>query len=431
MIEALRRLADLRLAPVSPDADRLAEILSAELPLRVREYPSGMECNGWTVPNSWRPRAAEIRFRGKRIYDGMAHPLGVPGYAPGFRGRVGWAELKEHLFHHPTLEDALVYHCDYFYKPWRRDWGFCVTRRFFDSLEEGEYEVRLEVEEKPGSMKVLAWDLPGEEESVVVLNAHTCHAAQANDDLAGVVVGVEAMRRLAERPRRRFSYRLVLAPEHLGTVFYLDDLPEEEVSRLRYALFLEMLGNRNRLALQESFTGRSALDRAARLYLSHHRGDHVSGPFRSVVGNDETVWEAPGYEIPCISLSRWPYPEYHSSLDTPEIIDPEMMEDAVGAVLGILDTLEGNRVMERRFRGLVCLGNPKYDLYISTEDPSIRALVSEDQRKWHRLMTCLYRYFDGETSLFDVAERHGVPFELLRSYVDRYEEKGLIRTLPA
>jgi len=87
--------------------------------------------------------------------------------------------------------------------------------------------------------------------------------------------------------------------------------------------------------------------------------------------------------------------------------------------------------MERRFRGLVCLGNPKYDLYISTEDPSIRALVSEDQRKWHRLMTCLYRYFDGETSLFDVAERHGVPFELLRSYVDRYEEKGLIRTLPA
>ena len=126
-----------------------------------------------------------------------------------------------------------------------------------------------------------------------------------------VLVGIEVMRRLKARATRRYSYRLVVAPEHLGTVFYLAGLSPDTTKTFRYAAFLEMLGNKHRLALQESFTGQSEIDLAAHHHLKFHAPDYYGDTFRKIVGNDETVWEGPGFEIPCISLSRAFYPEYH------------------------------------------------------------------------------------------------------------------------
>ena len=203
-------------------------------------------------------------------------------------------------------------------------------------------------------------------------------------------------------------------------------MPEEISDTFKYAMFLEMLGNKNRFALQESFTGESMIDRAAHHYLKHNFPDYVSDKFRKIVGNDETVWEAPGYEVPCISLSRWPYQEYHSNLDTEDIIYEEKMEESVEAVMGIIDILESNTVMQRHFKGLVALSNPKYDLYVSTFDPSIRNSVPEEQRKWNYLMNCLIRYFDGQTTILDIALKHDVEYSRLYAYLSKYKEKGLI-----
>jgi len=426
MIELLKKLCPLRLAPVSEDGDKAVELLCKELPFTIHEYASGEEYNGWTVPQKWQAVKAEIWKEGTLLYDGMQHPLGVAGYCPSFHGRVSLKELKEHLFYHPNYAEALVYHCDYYYKPWQKKWGLCVPYNLYRSLAEGDYEVVLETVYETGTMKVLDYFLEGESEETIIFNAHSCHPAQANDDISGIVVAIEIVRRLMKMKKRKFSYRVIIAPEHLGTVFYLKHCPEDLTQMFKYAMFLEMLGNKNRLALQETFTGETLLDKASHHYLRHHFQDYHGDTFRKIVGNDETVWEAPGYEIPCISLSRMPYPEYHSSLDTENIIFEEKLEEAVGAVLGILDIMETNTTMKRHFKGLVALSNPKYDLYISTFDPSIRPTVPEDQKKWNHLMNCLIRYFDEKTTIFDIAEKHEIDYTMLYPYIKKYEEKGLI-----
>ncbi|MFZ5994618.1 MAG: DUF4910 domain-containing protein [Thermodesulfobacteriota bacterium] len=426
MYDLLKKIYPLRLAPVSEDTDNAVKILCNELPFLVHEYKSGLEHNGWTVPQKWRPVKAEIRENGKLIYDGMKHPLGVVGYSSSFRGIVSLQDLRQHVFYHPGLPEALVYHCDYFYKPWRRDWGFSLTYDLFKNLNEGNYEVDIQTVFEDGTMKVLDCLLEGDTQDTIILNAHNCHAGQANDDISGVVVAVEVLRRLSERKRRKYSYRCIIAPEHLGTVFYLAHMPENVVKEFKFAIFLEMLGNKNRFALQESFTGDAVLDKAAHHYLGHNFPDHHSDGFRKIIGNDETVWEAPGYEIPCISLSRWPYPEYHSSMDDERIIHEEKLEEAVEAVLGIIDILETNARMKRHFTGLVALSNPQYDLYFSTADPSIRPTVPEDQLKWNYLMNCLIRYFDEKTTVLDIALKHDIEYLRLYKYIKNYEEKGLI-----
>jgi len=426
MIDLLKKIYPLRLAPVSEDTDKAVEILCEELPFFIHEFPSGEEYNGWQVPYSWKPIKGQIWKNDKCIYDGMKHPLGIVGYSTSFEGEIYLEELKKHLFYHPHFPDALVYHCDYYYKPWRRDWGFSVPYNLYKSLSPGKYYVVLKTQICEGTMKVLDYFLEGRRKDTIILNAHNCHAGQANDDISGVVVGIEVMKRLSKKKQRKYSYRLIIAPEHLGTVFYLKKVPLDEVSCFKYAIFLEMLGNDNRFALQESFTGDTLIDRAAHHYLYFHFPDYYGDKFRKIVGNDETVWEAPGYEIPCISLSRAPYPEYHSDKDNEEIISEERLEEAVKVVMGILEILETNTTLIRKFKGLVALSNPKYNLYIPTADPSIRPKVSEENRKWNYLMDCIVRYFEGKLTILDIAEKHQIEYFSLYEYLKKFKKVGLV-----
>jgi len=428
MMELLKAIYPLRLAPVSGGTDQCVKLLLEELPFTVHEYPSGVEHNGWVIPLKWEAHKAEIRKDGQLVYDGMAHPLGVVGYSQPFKGVVTLDELKRHLFTHPRWPNGLVYHCDLYYKVGRKDWGCCVPSNLYHALPAGEYDVDLRTTFEDGALKVCDYLLPGELEETIIFNAHNCHAGQANDDIAGVVVGVEVLKRLAKR-KNRYSYRLIIAPEHFGTVFYLANLSRRQIERFKYCVFLEMLGNDNRLALQESFTGTSELDRAAYQYLRHYRPDFFADKFRKIVGNDETVWEAAGIEIPTISLSRFPYPEYHSSMDTDDIILESQLEDAVEAVLGMVHILETNCTVRRQFEGLVALSHPKYNLYIDQADPSMRPTVPAEQRKWNYLMDCLPRYFDGKMTILDIAERHELPYDKLYAYIHRFQEKGLVEML--
>lgn len=426
MLRLMKLLYLLRLSPNSPDTDRAVEILQAELPFSVHEFKPGEEVNGWTVPHSWHVKKAEIRKNGRLIYNGQDHPLGVVGYAKSFQGKIDLEELKRHLCYRKDWPNAIGYHCDYYYKPWLSDWGFSVPYSLYQELEEGVYEVDLDTRFSDGSMKVCDYLLRGKSEETIILNAHNCHAAQANDDISGIVAGVEIIRRLS-RHKNHYSYRLIICPEHLGTVFYLSRIKKEEVDRFRYCIFLEALGNNRPFSLQRSFTGESLLDRAFQNYLHIRHPDHFADRFRKIIGNDETVWESPGFEIPTVSLSRFPFPEYHTSMDNEDIILEEKLEESVEAVLEVLDILESDCRLKRRFEGLIALSNPKYDLYVSPgTDPSMPAATNDDQRKWNYLMDCLPRYFDGKTTILDISEKHELPFEEVYHYICKFRDKGLV-----
>jgi aminopeptidase-like protein len=425
MMELLKKVYPLRMAPVSEGVDLADQILLGELPFEVLEFPSLSEHNGWIVPLKWEVKKAAIYKDGKLVYDGMQHPLCVMGYSKSFSGTLSLEELKEHLSYRADMPTAIGYHCDWFYKQHMRDWGFCIPYDIYKKLQPGNYEVELETSSEKGKMKVLDLYIPGEKRDTIILNAHNCHAGQANDDVAGMVVGTEIAKRLMKR-KNRYSYRLIIAPEHLGTVFYLASKDDKLTKTFKFGIFLEMLGNDNRFALQKSLLGDTDIDRAAMNYLSHkHQGFHYDD-FRNIVGNDESVWEAPGYEVPMISISRAPYKEYHTNFDNEKIISEQKLEESVNAVMGILEIIETNCVMKRKFKGLVALSNPKYDLYRHTVDPSIDRIVTKDDIKWNRLMDRLPRYFDGKKTILDIAEIHSMSYKDVYDYVVRFKEKGLV-----
>jgi aminopeptidase-like protein len=426
----IRDLCSFRTAVVADDNEGLFRRIAAELPLEIRRYPSGLTHNGWTVPKNWRVRRAKLYRDGVEIFDGAGNALAVGYYSRSFSGELDWEELRPRLVTNPDLPDAFMFHCMWQYRPWDADWRLVLPYSLYGTLGPGRYRVELETEYEDGEMLVGIAHKRGASRKTIVFNAHNCHPHMANDGFAGVAVLIRLMQRLMER-ETFYSYRLVVAPEHLGTVFYLADLPPDEVETLVAGFFEEMPGTGAPIKATATFLGGQMLDQAVSNALRHHARAHHLVPWRKGAGNDETVWEAPGYEVPFVEITRCedqfaPFREYHSSLDGPDLMQPQQLDEMLNVLVKIVESLEDNVTIRRRFDGLICLSNPAYDLYMERPDPTVTKDLAADAELWGHLLDCLLRYFDGSMSVLDIAERHGLPFDRLRRYLGRFQEKGLV-----
>jgi aminopeptidase-like protein len=425
MMRVLQDLAPLNRMVCCRDYDRAIDYLADLLPFKVIEYGAADEYNGWVIPPRWDVRRAEIRRDGRLVYDGMNHPLAVIALSAPFQGRVELDELRRHLHFDHRYDDSIPFHFRQTYRTWSRDWGFCVPRTLYDGLKPGEYDVVIETEESEGTLRMLELTLPGASDEVIVFGANLDHPGVANDGMAGVVVGMELFRRLSGR-QTRFSYRLVLSQGIIGSEYYLGKQVPEHREKIAEGVFLEMLGSDTLLGFQASREGRSNIEYAVTRALKESTVPHRTGPFESIILNDEYIWEA--YGIPMASLSRFPYPEYHSSRDDLSIMREERLTEAADVLEGAVDILETSRLISRRFEGNVCLSNPRYDLYVDVGQVAFGEVVSEDRRRM-RLLMDLIPTLDRPVTSRSLAERVGLPEERVLAYLRKWQEKELLEIL--
>ncbi len=423
MMQLLEELTPLNRIMCSSDYDRTVEYMRQLLPFELSAYAaSSEEHNGWVIPPKWDIVEATITKNGKLVYDGTWHPLGVIALSAPFEGRVSGEVLKEHLHYDHRYGDSLTYHFRQLFRSWDRDWGFCVPKALYDALEPGEYEVRIVTREEPGVLKVLEGTHHGALPYAIALCANLDHPGVANDGLAGVAVGVEVLRRLQGR-QTKYTYKLVLAPGIIGTEYYLGKLPRNERQQILECLCLWMLGSRTELALQASRDARSNIEHAMAHVMDDRGVSYRYGEFESIIINDEYLWEAHG--IPTCSLSRMPYPEYHSSRDDFSIMSEECLEEAVSVVLKAIEELESTPLVEKRFEGTICLSNPCYDLYVDPGQISFGERISEEQHRLRMLQDFLPSMQTPVTAR-SLALRFQLPEDVVLGYLRRWEDKGLI-----
>ena len=386
-------------------------------------YPSGEQAWTWRIPEKWTCQAAYLEtLDGRRLLDYAAHPLHVISYSLPFEGVVSREELLKHLHVHPRLSDAVPF----VFKYYDRDWGLCATQELRDTLTDAQYRVVIRTTFEPGTLKVGEVIIPGESEQTFMLVAHLCHPAMVNDDLTGVVVGLDAacalLARLSqEGPRPYYTYRLLILPETIGSVAYLSH-HEHLIPNMVGGLFLEMLGNDSPHALQGSFQPTSQADKCLVTAL---RGLDPAGycdPYRTVIANDERQFNAPGVRVPMLSLSRVeppdsptrPYPQYHSSHDTPAIVTQERLEASRDLVLALLQAWERNQYVVNNFKGeIFCSG---YGIWVDYR------LNPEGHRRLFEIM----ERCDGEHTIADIAFELGISFQAVWEVVSLLQEKELV-----
>jgi aminopeptidase-like protein len=234
-----------------------------------------------------------------------------------------------------------------------------------------------------------------------------------NDDLAGVSVLVE----VAEEMQRRnnfYTYKFLILPETIGSIAYLSQ-NEDIISKIKYGLFLEMLGNDNMHALQLTRQCNTRLDRIARYILKKKLANFREGAFRTIVVNDELVFNGPGIDIPMISISRFPYPEYHTSDDNLSIVSEENLVESKNLILDILILLDSDYIPRRKFKGPVFLS--RYGLWVDWRT----------NKKLNEAIDQIMLRFEGDKSVFDIAEELQIEFEDVLGYVNKFHQNGLIQ----
>jgi aminopeptidase-like protein len=422
MMQILQHLTPLNRAVCSLGYDQAVDYLRKVLPFRLISVPSSREHNGWVIPPSWDVVEARIVRDDCTVYDGTAHPLGVIGLSKSFSGTLSLEELRRHLHYDHRYDDSIPFHYRQFFRSWDRDWGFCLPKRTYDTLEPGEYQVVIRTKESPGELKILEYKHAGASDFTILLGGNLDHAGVANDGLAGCVVGLEVMRRLQGR-KTKLTYALVLSPGILGSEFYLASLTQNERAQILEGIFLEMLGANTRLAVQNSRQELASIGHALKASLDKLGFPYRTGPFESIIVNDEYLWE--NYGIPMVSFSRFPYLEYHSSKDDMTAVREESLNEATEALLGAVNILEASPMIVKKFEGNICLSNPRYDLYADYGQVALGDTLSESRRQKRYLMD-LVPALDRPISVKAVADKVGLPEDETLEYLKRWADKGLV-----
>jgi aminopeptidase-like protein len=297
--------------------------------------------------------------QGQRIVDFADNPLHLVSYSLSVDALLSWEELEPHLY----CNEQRPWATPWIFKYYQRDWGFCLPKDTFDQLDRDiQYRaiIRVEFQTEPDKGFRISDAVIHPEGGTVpqsgelLLSSHLCHPMQANDDLAGTVTAIEVAHRLAENPLPpgSMSVRFWFGPETIGTIAYLAH-NEDLIPQMKGGIFVEMTGNKNTIALHRSRQDNHLLDRIASYVL--HNTQHETRPFASAPANDERVINGPGVNIPCISINRWPYDEYHTSDDNPDIIHEEMLQGAADVIEKIVRIFTTNYIPKRTFRGPVFL----------------------------------------------------------------------------
>lgn len=406
----------------STDLDECFKSLNTLLPFKIHQYHTPH--NGWQIPPRWDLETAYIQdLHGKTLYE-VDHPLKIIGLSTSFTGIISRDELLEHLHFDHRDPEAIPYHFRQFYRPWDRTWGFCVPKLFYDSLNEDSYKVEIRTKESQGCLKVAEYTKIGRTPYGFAFVAHLDHPGMVNDDLAGVGVGIELFQKLNQLDTK-FTYHLLLVPEIIGSEFYLGHNPRKKEQILE-ACFLEMLGSNTPLALQKSLHENSQLEKILLQLLKNGNYVFNQGPFKSIICNDEYIWE--GYNIPMCSLSRFPYPEYHTHKDDLSILSNNALYESTELLYQTVLELEKLILIEKKFSGTLCLSHPDYNLYI---DPGQRAFGTHAQKNIQK-MRLLMDLIPAQKNIFflqPLADYVELPQELILSFLKHWEDKQLLQII--
>jgi len=401
----------------------------------LHSYPTGASFNHWTVGPKWELIEASLRNRTRGIdIDLTAPPLGVMLYSKPVQAVLDKSALAAHCRTRPDLPEAIPYVFRQQYRFWENDWGFCLPHRVWESLPDDAYEITIRTRETPGALEALEVHIPGERPAGPLLVLHLCHRNQANDGFSGALAALAALQDFLETtPEPRRSHALLFTTEAIGTAAFLHAHPDAP-DRFGQAVCLSWCGQEGGLAFTHSRRG-GVFDRIAEHVLAnsgqpftlHAYGRHGIG--------DEYIVDSPGIAIPCCCLQRdHPRDWYHTSLDTMDRFSLENVVEAGECLARMLALYDRDWIPVRRFTGMPCLSNPELGLYLEpvclNNNPNTAfrqnrgsGLNDFDQ---YLFMNTFLHDVDGVNSVFEISQKHGVPFEFLDTYLREFQDKGLV-----
>ncbi len=389
--------------------------LSRVVPLDLHEVASGTQVFDWNVPREWNIRAAHIKdATGRKVVDFADLALHVVGYSIPVKARMRLAELKRHVHTLPEQPDLIPYRTSYY----AETWGFCMAHRTLEAMPEGDYDVFIDAELADGALTYGEYLHKGRSDREVLLSAHVCHPALANDNCSGLALLAFLAQRLS-RIETRLSYRFLFAPGTIGAITWLA-ANEAGCGRVDHGLVVSCIGDGGGPTYKRSRRGNATIDRAVAHVLTRDFPAAVIEDF-SPYGYDERQFCSPGFDMPVGLIQRSKYgtfAQYHTSADNLDLVRPQHLEASFRLIGDVIDILEGDVTLTSL--------NPKCEPQLGRR--GLYGSIGGDKDAPARNMAMLWvlNLADGRHTLLDIAERAGLAFGLVRETAARMIEHGLV-----
>jgi aminopeptidase-like protein len=390
-------------------------LLQQFIPLELHEVPSGTPVFDWTVPQEWNiVDAYVINPQGEKVIDFQQSNLHLLNYSLPIDRQMPLSELKEHLFSLPDRPDWIPYRTSYY----QDNWGFCLSHHALEQLQDGEYQVYINSSLAPGSLTYGEYYIPGETSDEILFSCHTCHPSLCNDNLSGIVLATFLAKQLEAKPHR-YSYRFLFVPGTIGSITWLS-LNHHQVDRIKHGLVVAGVGDSGNLTYKKSRRGDAQIDRAVEHILKHSGQTYMIEDF-SPYGYDERQYCSPGFNLPVGSLTRTPfncYPEYHTSADNLDFIDPTNLADSLAKYLAVIDVLENNRTYLNN--------NPNCEPQLGKRGLYGNFGGKKSTKAREMAILWVLNLADGGYSLLEIADRANLPFSTIQTAAVDLVASGLL-----
>jgi aminopeptidase-like protein len=408
--ELIQRLYPLNRSLANDGSDTAFNILQEYLPFQIYKIPSGEQAFTWTIPKRWHVECAYVNDeKGNTIIDFEENPLYLASYSDSYTGWVTKDELLVHL----STSEKMPDHIPFSYKYYERDWHLSMEYNKFTQLSDERYYVDIKTTFSQDYMKLGEYTLPGSSDEIILFICNICHPFQVNDSIAGVATFVSIMLRLEKR-NLKYTYKLLVGPETIGSLAYLHKF-QSTIPKIKYSVFSEMTGIDRPVRLIKSKSGSTTIDIIAEYVLKRSQEKYEVFPVFSEPGNDEKVLNSPGFDIPAISIVRWPYKEYHTSADTPAILDYNKIDEAEDIIVRIIEILERDYIPKRKYTGYLCLSN--YGL---------EKIARKGKDQWNDLVGNVLYSLDNKTSIFEIASKFNMDFDEIYDFCEILKDKELL-----
>ena len=391
-------------------------ILKKEIPLKVHEVASNTKVFDWTVPKEWNIKDAYIKnSKGDKIVDFSKSNLHVLNYSIPIHKSVSLRELKEHLFTLPDHPDWIPYRTSYY----SENWGFCMSHNQYRKLEQDTYEVCIDSSLETGHLTYGEYFIEGKNSDEILISTHICHPSLCNDNLSGIVLAASLAKYLSQASLR-YSYRFLFIPGTIGSITWLC-LNESKVSKIKHGLVVVCVGDSGKFTYKKTRQQDADIDQIVIHVLKESDNDFEIIDFFPY-GYDERQYCSPGFDLPMGCLMRTPhgqFPEYHTSADNLEFVQPENLAVSFSTYLSVFNTVESNKKYLNQ--------NPKCEPQLGKRGLYHKIGGQEDSKDFQLAMLWVLNLSDGKHTIMDISERAKLKFELIKDAVDSLVEHGLLK----
>ena len=400
------------------------------------KIPSGSKVFDWIVPAEWEIREAWVKnSKGKVIIDLNNSNLHILNFSSSFHGVISKDELLKHLHTMPDRPEWIPYRTSYYID----NWGFCCKHSLLSSEDfSGPFEVYIDSTKNSDSGNLYWYESEhkGARTDTILISTYFCHPSLANDNLSGFITAL-ALFNCIRSQDTRLTYKLVIVPETIGSLAYLKSIRKKDLQKILGGFVVTTTAGQGPIGIKKTFLGDHPLDKISKQVCQ--RIDPKSFTYDFIpLGSDERQYSSPEFRIPTISITNskyHEYDEYHSSADNLEYISMPNFRNNLAAHIEVVNWLEMNVTPRKRDSGGAGgefqLG--KYGLFPNIGGKIYQKAAQYENREINELKIEIFAWvmhlIDGKTSVLEMSEKSGIPFEALSESLELFRLKGLVSYL--